>query len=156
MLKTLESLLDRLRPVPAAAAETPGHVLQLATAVMLVEVMRADAELDDRERVQVVAGLRAAFALSDAELEQLVTLAGDASRQATDLFRFTAAINERFELLQKVQMIESMWRVAYADGALAAHENHLMRRASDLLHIPHGAYVNAKLRARAAVGGDGA
>jgi uncharacterized tellurite resistance protein B-like protein len=45
-----------------------------------------------------------------------------------------------------------MWRVAYADGTLSAHENHVMWKVSDLLHIPHGAYVSAKMRARDAAG----
>jgi uncharacterized tellurite resistance protein B-like protein len=45
-----------------------------------------------------------------------------------------------------------MWQVAYADGHLAAHENHVLWRVADLLHVPHGAYIHAKLRARAAAG----
>lgn len=51
---------------------------------------------------------------------------------------------------QKLLMLEHMWRVAYADGTLSAHENHVMWRLADLLHIPHGAYVNAKMRAQQA------
>jgi hypothetical protein len=43
-----------------------------------------------------------------------------------------------------------MWQVAYADGHLAAHENHVLWRMADLLHVPHGAYINAKIRAKAA------
>ena len=35
------------------------------------------------------------------------------------------------------------FQVAYAVGTLDAHENHVMRRLADLLHGPHGAYVNA-------------
>jgi uncharacterized tellurite resistance protein B-like protein len=51
----------------------------------------------------------------------------------------------------KVRMVEHLWRVAYADGVLTAHENHLMRRVSDLLHVPHGAYISAKMRAKQAM-----
>jgi uncharacterized tellurite resistance protein B-like protein len=43
-----------------------------------------------------------------------------------------------------------MWQVAYADGRISAHENHLMRRMADLLHIGHGDYVAAKMRAKPA------
>jgi uncharacterized tellurite resistance protein B-like protein len=53
---------------------------------------------------------------------------------------------------QKIAIVEHLWRVAYADGTLGAHENHLMRRVADLLHVPHGAYVSAKMRARQAAG----
>jgi uncharacterized tellurite resistance protein B-like protein len=40
-----------------------------------------------------------------------------------------------------------MWRVAYADGHLSAHERHVMWRIADLLHIPQGAYHHARQRA---------
>jgi uncharacterized tellurite resistance protein B-like protein len=49
-------------------------------------------------------------------------------------------------------MVEYMWRVAYADGQLSEHERHVMWRISDLLHVPHGAYINAKIRAKDAAG----
>jgi uncharacterized tellurite resistance protein B-like protein len=59
-------------------------------------------------------------------------------------------INERFEMPAKLRMIELMWRVAYADGVLSAHERHVLWRIADLLHVPQGAYVNARMRAEAA------
>ncbi|MEF7612733.1 TerB family tellurite resistance protein [Aquincola sp. MAHUQ-54] len=150
MLKTLKELFDALR-TPAAGGGAP-HQLELATAVMLVEVMRADAEMSDAERDAVIAGLRDKFHLADDELAQLVALAHQASREASDYFRFTSMINDGFDMPQKLRMVEHMWRVAYADGVLSAHENHVMRRLADLLHIPHGAYVHAKMRAQAAQG----
>lgn len=152
MLKSLKDLFEALR-APAAAAEPAGeHRLQLATAVLLVEVMRADQALGSAERDAVLAALRGKFGLADDELERLFELAHDTARSATDYFAFTSRINEDFDMAQKLWMIEQMWRVAYADGTLAAHENHLMRRIAELLHIPHGAYVHAKMRAQQAAG----
>jgi uncharacterized tellurite resistance protein B-like protein len=49
-------------------------------------------------------------------------------------------------------MVEYMWRVAYADGHLGERERHTLWRISDLLHVPHGAYINAKMRAKQAAG----
>jgi uncharacterized tellurite resistance protein B-like protein len=43
-----------------------------------------------------------------------------------------------------------MWRIAYSDASLSAHENHLMRKVADLLHITHGDYIAAKMRAQSA------
>ena len=63
-------------------------------------------------------------------------------------FVFTSRINEAFEMEQKLRMIEHMWRVAYADGHLGAHERHVLWRVADLLHVPQGAYVHARLRAQ--------
>ena len=149
MLKTLKDLFDAIRPpAPADSVRDEQHLLQLATAVLLVEVMRADSELETAERRAVIAALRDKFALADDEIDRLLELAEPASVGATDYFAFTSRINEAFEMEQKLRVIEYMWRVAYADGALSAHENHLMRKVADLLYIPHGAYVHAKMRAQ--------
>jgi len=47
-------------------------------------------------------------------------------------------------------MVEYMWRVTCADGHLSEHERYTMWCLSDLLHVPHGAYINAKMRAKQA------
>jgi uncharacterized tellurite resistance protein B-like protein len=149
MLKTLRDLFDAVLPpradAPPAHAE---HALQLATAVLLVEVMRAEPEITDSEREAVANALRSAFGLQGDEGERLIELAQRTARDSTDYFAFTSKINDVFEMPHKIAIVEHMWRVAYADGVLGAHENHVMRRLSDLLHVPHGAYVSAKMRAR--------
>jgi uncharacterized tellurite resistance protein B-like protein len=149
MLGTLRDLFESLRPAPAGASPAAAdHALHLATAVLLVEVMRADAEFTDAERRAVLDGLGDAFALADDERARLLELAEVEAARATDFFGFTSVLNDRFDPGEKVRMVEAMWRVAYADGTLAAHENHLMRRAVDLLHVAHGDAMAAKRRAR--------
>jgi uncharacterized tellurite resistance protein B-like protein len=149
MLRSLKELFGALRPPPAAAG--PGaaeHTLQLATAVMLIEVMRADAQFAPAERRAVIDALRAKFELADDEIDRLIELAEQARRDATDWFEFTSHINDHFDMEAKIRMVEHLWRVAYADGRLSEHERHTLWRLSDLLHVPHGAYINAKMRAQ--------
>lgn len=154
MLRTLKDLFDAaLRPVPVG--EPPAereHALQLATAVLLVEVMRGDPEMDDTERQAVLGALRAKFALADDEVARLFELAERAAREAHDYHAFTSRINAGFDAAQKLRIVEYMWQVAYADGHLSAHEQHVLWRIADLLHVPHGAYIGAKMRARNAAG----
>ncbi len=149
MLKSLMDLFDRLLPPqPADDPRAAEHALQLATAVILVEGMGADASMRGDERAAVRAALREKFALSDDESRRLSELAEAAAHGATDLFAFTSHIDQRFDMAQKVRMVELMWRVAYADGHLADHERHVLWRIADLLHVPQGAYVHARLRAQ--------
>lgn len=153
MLRTLKDLFDSIVPPPAAAcAAADEHGLQLAAAVLLVEVMRADAGMSDAERRAALQALQARFALAADEAARLVELAEATARGAHDLHSFTSRINDAFDMAQKVRMVEAMWQVAYADGRLGAHENHTLWRVADLLHVPHGAYVHAKMRAKAAAG----
>ncbi|NUZ07841.1 TerB family tellurite resistance protein [Piscinibacter koreensis] len=153
MLSSLKDFIDSLRPAPADASPSVAeHLLQLATAVMLVEVMRADATFHADERDAVLAALRDKFALTQTEARRLAEIAETTAQKATDLFTFTSRINERFDMAQKLRMIEHMWNVAYADGHLCEHERHVLWRVADLLHVPKGAYVQARLRAQAAAG----
>ncbi len=153
MLRTLKDLFDTLLAPPSAAdAASPEHRLHLATAVLLVEVMRADADCSATERQAVLRMLQQRFALADDEVARLLELAEHSAQHATDFHAFTSALNERLDHEQKVQVVEAMWAVAYADGHLTAHENHVLWRVADLLHLPHGAYIHAKLRAKATAG----
>ena len=152
MLRTLQDLFDSLLP-PAprggrADAPPQEHALQLATAVMLVEVMRADASFHDAERAAVRAALCDKFQLADDEAARLAELAQATAQASSDLYGFTSRIDQAFDMPAKLRMIEHMWRVAYADGHLSAHERHVMWRIADLLHIPQGAYHHARLRAQ--------
>ncbi len=154
MLRTLQNLLAALQPPPpGTVAADDDHLLQLATAVMLVEVMRSDATFHDDERLAVLSALRDKFELTADEAARLAELAQTTAHAATDLYAFTSRINERFEMPQKLKMIEHMWRVAYADGHLSAHERHVLWRIADLLHVPQGAYHHARLRAQQAAQG---
>lgn len=147
MLRALKDLFDSIA-APAAASSSPAHTLELATAVLLVEVMRADPALGEPERLAVVQALRSHFALAEDELARLLELAQERARGSNDFFQFTNVINDRFSHPEKVAMVEAMWRVAFADGHLDAHESHLISKVAGLLHVTHGEYIAAKLHAR--------
>lgn len=147
MIDSLKQFFDSLLSAPVGDnSPTTEHALQLATAVMLVEVMRADASFHPGEREAVMVALHDKFALSPDEAARLAELAETTAREATDLFSFTSRINDHFDMAQKVRMVEHLWRVAYADGHLSDHERHVLWRIADLLHVPQGAYVNARMR----------
>jgi len=149
MLNKLSSFLSAI--IPSAAVESrPEHTLQLATAVLLIEVMRSDAESTDEEQATILNILKERFQMTDAEVAQLSELGHRTVKVANDLHQFTTLINRELELPEKVRIIEYMWQVAYADRQISAHENHLMRRIVDLLHIPLGDNVAAKARAKPA------
>ena len=147
MLRALKDLFDAVTR-PAEGGATDEHSLQLATAVLLVEVMRADPERTAAERVAVVQALRDKFTLAADELERLVELAEETSRTANDFFQFTSRLNDGFTQPQKIRIVENMWQVAFADGHLAAGENRVISQVADLLHVTHGEYIAAKLHAR--------
>lgn len=149
MLKAIRDFFDRT----PAETEAGGHGIELATAALLVEVVRIDRDASPAERDAVLRAVHEKFGLSGAQADALIAAAEDEMRQATDYYRFTSLLNQRFTQEQKERVIELMWRVAYADAELSAHELHLLRKIAGLLHVPDDAYIAAKLRARDAAGG---
>jgi uncharacterized tellurite resistance protein B-like protein len=124
------------------------HALQVATAALLLEMMRMDSHLKTEEHNAIAATLQREFSLSADELATLVALAEQEAQQAHDYYQFTALINRHCDAAQKTRIVENLWHVAMADGHLDAHELHLMRKLADLLHVGHADYVAAKQRAR--------
>jgi uncharacterized tellurite resistance protein B-like protein len=114
--------------------------------------VRLDSGMDDAERAAVLRAVRTKFGLDAEEAATLIGLAEQEVREATDYYQFTSLINRHFSAAQKERVIELMWQVAYADAGLSANEQHVVRKIADLLHVPHGAYIAAKLRARDAAG----
>lgn len=147
MLKNLKDFFDNLL-APTGTAPAPEHGPQLAAAVLLVEVMRADPRSTASEREAVLHALRRKFGLAGDELERLLELALTEGRNIYDYHRFTSSLNDHFTQPQKIALVEAMWQVAYADAHLAADENHLISKIAGLLHVTHGEYIGAKMRAK--------
>ena len=153
MFQSLRDVFSALKGEPFRGAPATGaDSLRLACAVLLVEVMRADPQVTDAERDVVMAAMRKRFPLGERELHELIVLADEASRSASDFHQFTSQLNSELDQPAKVAVVETMWQVAYADGAVDAHENHVISRIAGLLHVTHGEYIAAKLRARQAAG----
>ena len=137
----------------AAAARGPAadereHGYHVATAALLVEMMRADYEVRPGEREAVLRALGAAFDdLSADETRDLLARAEERADDATSLYEFTRFINDQLDHEQKAHVVELLWRVAYADGDLDKYEEHLVRRIADLIHVPHSVFIRMKHRA---------
>ena len=152
MLKAIQDFFD----THLAASDKPAgrrHTLELATATLLAEVMRLEG-VSDKERVAVLAGVRARFALDEAEALELVRLAEEEARTAHDYYQFTSLIRTHYSQEDRQAIVELLWRVAYADATLSAHEMHVIRKISDLLYVPHSGYIAAKMRAKESAPGN--
>jgi uncharacterized tellurite resistance protein B-like protein len=121
---------------------------QLATAALLIEVMVIDGNLGEDELASISQTLSQMLELSPEQVDELILLSRDEVSEATSLYQFTREINTHFEHRQKIDLMTAMWRVAFADGHLDKHEEGIIRRVADLLHIRHSEYIQCKLTAR--------
>ena len=129
-------------------AQDPEHVLRLAVGALLMEMTHMDGEVWPKQREAVEHAVRTCFDLAEGEANELLALAEAERAESTDYFQFTSLINRSYTPEQKERLVETLWRVAYANEALHMYEEHLVRKVADLLYVPHGAFIAANHRAR--------
>ena len=131
------------------AAEQPNEdnelSLELACAVLLCEVIRADGEYTQEEKNTLNTIMQTKFHLSKDEAVEVLNTATSLSENSTDFYQFTNNINQHYNLEQRKEMVSLLWEIAYADGNLASIEEHIIRRISDLLHLNHGEFIQVKI-----------
>lgn len=153
MLKSLREFFEQRVAGDAGKPGRDGEQgAQLAAAALLIEMTRADRTVTDEERRVVDEALREVFALDEAETRELVRLAEQELHGAASLFEFTHLIDKAFDLERKIHVVEMLWRVAYADSCKNHHEEHLVRKIADLLHVPHSAFIKARHKAEEGTG----
>jgi uncharacterized tellurite resistance protein B-like protein len=143
MIRSLKSLFGKQDETDPQELE---HQLHLAAAALLIEMTRADYEIESAERQAMEAVLQTALELSVEEVRELLGLAGTAADRAVSLYEFTRLINDHYSRDEKHILIESMWRVAFADGDLDKYEERLIRQVSDLIHVSHKQFIRLKLK----------
>ncbi|MEM7540709.1 MAG: TerB family tellurite resistance protein [Pseudomonadota bacterium] len=146
MLNALKQLLLQNNSPTASQADLERQLV-LAAAALLVEISRADAEIDQRETEAVIDAVRTVFTIGDEELKLLLADAGEAVEQAVSLYEFTNVINEQFDAEKKSELMTMLWRVAYADGSIDRYEEYYIRKIADLLHLSHSVFIRTKLAA---------
>ena len=138
----LKRIINRHEP-----ASDP-HALPRAAAVLMLEMALTDAGSDEAEIDVIHRAMQQAFALDPAELQALLDQAHRSRREAASLYEFTRELRAGLDPDQRGELIEWLWRVAYADGRLDHHEEHLVRRVADLIGVPHHEFIRRKLLAR--------
>lgn len=145
-------MLQRFRkraepPGPEASGGGATPASRLAVAALLVEIARADHEVAPSERSSIRRMLAAAYGLDPEPAGELLARAERAVEESVSLYEFTRRLNEDLSPDEKADTVEMLWRVAFADGHIDKYEEHLVRKAADLLYVPHRRFIRAKLRA---------
>lgn len=143
MLKRFASLFGGGSSAPVTAAPDTVH---LATCVLMLEAARADNDFSDEERRHILSVLRERFELTPEEAGELLEQAMTVHDESTSLHQFTREINTAFSVAEKVQIVEEIWRIFYADKYLDGHEDHLAAKLRNLLNLSHPVMIEAKMR----------
>ncbi len=141
-------MLDRLRDFFSAAPATEDAdseaALHLAAAMLLIEVAKADHQLDDDELLRIRKVLADHWGLGDPDLSDLLEFARDHSDASVSLHRHVDLINRNFSMPRKIDLVRGLWEVACEDEDIHHHEEALIRRFADLIYVSHKDFIRAK------------
>lgn len=143
MLNRIKKLLSA---APATSAAEEKDRVQVAACVLLLEMAHSDEEFHEMESVLIRDLLQKKFELSDEAAQELIELAQIERRESLDLYQFTSQINNNFSIEEKLEIMEGLWRIIYADGVLDKYEEYLARRLTDLLRLSHRQMIEAKVK----------
>jgi uncharacterized tellurite resistance protein B-like protein len=152
-------MLQHIKNLFAASAEPPRrhglHEKHIAAGALLIEAAQLDGHFDRRERAAIHAVLTRKFRLSPEETADLVAAAEERVAASTQLFEFTRVIARHFPEEERIELVEMLCEVIYADGVLHEYEASLFRRASELIHVSDRDRGEARKRVLARLGRGG-
>jgi uncharacterized tellurite resistance protein B-like protein len=149
MVLTIKKFFEKyINPSPHGSEKISEHYLQVATSALLIEMMKADANVSENERKTVIKIIRSKFNLTEDEIGALLQLAEEEIWKSTGYYEFTSLINKGFTYKQKVTLIEHLWEVAFTDRRLDKHEEYMVRKIADLIYVEHKDFIEAKLRVK--------
>ena len=143
MLKVIGEFIAG-RSSRAGDTEVNEHDLKLATALLLVEIARADHSFDATEKSSIIDLLSGHFALAESEVAALLQLAESEADDAAHLQGFTRRLNEELDYDGKQKIVEMLWQVAFADSELSKFEDSLVRKLGDLLYVSHSDQIRLR------------
>ena len=132
MLDRLHRLLSGRAPEAPPAAHS-FEECQLAAAALMVEAATMDSAVDAAERARIGELVRQRFGLRADEAADLIAEAERAVSASVQWHGFTSAIKDGFDHAERVELIEMLWEVAYADRQLHDYEASLLRRIAGSL-----------------------
>ena len=147
MIKTIyEKVVTVLATQPSADQEAVERdaAIRLATAVLMVDVARADHVFDESEFESVLRLIEKHFDLEPEEAAQLVNEAGDVADDLVTIQHFTRRLHEHLDEREKLRIVALLWQVAFADGRLDKYENSLVLKISDLLYVNRARVMRLK------------
>ena len=149
MINRVKALFADRNGAPEARADRHSHEeLQIAAAALMVEAAQLDDEFDTRERAKIRELVVARFQLTSEEGDNLIEAAEARVADSIELHGFIRVVKSAFTPEERIELMEMLWEVVYADGELHHYEANLMRRLAGLLQVSDREAGSARKRAR--------
>lgn len=138
---------------PGDEASVTSRKLQLATAVLFLQMIAADQESKHDEHQALVTAVAEVLRIDGNDAIILIRLAEEHVK--TPLPQLLRLMNERCTEAQLKSVVTQLWQLAFADAELAGHEEYYVRKVAQALHLSTADLIETKVRAREAFMGSG-
>jgi uncharacterized tellurite resistance protein B-like protein len=122
------------------------HDIRVATCALFVEIARIDENFTQEEVETILSILKEKYGLSQDHADALIAEAEKELEESVDLWQFARLINENYSNEEKIEIIETLWRIVYVDGKMDQYEHYLMNKLKTLLRLSHDQLIDAKLK----------
>ena len=147
MLKKIKSLFFKTSEEETAEVQVT-QTIDKTCASLIIEVALADKVFDESEINLLKKMLLDTYSLKLDDANELIANAEKTVNESTSLYGYTREVNDNFDYQSKLDLLDQLWRMAFADGNIDKYEEHVVRKISDLIHITHNDFIQSKLRNR--------
>ncbi len=126
--------------------------VEIAACALFIEMAKADGEFSEEERKFIVSEMENTFNIDKDCVNELMMLAEERIKESVSLYEFTGVINNTFSQSEKLELIESLWKLIYKDEKLNAYEDQLIKRIAATINVEHKQIINAKLLVKEQLG----
>ena len=147
MLNTLKRFFNKITTDDSSdPGQNAEHDIRIATCALFLEMARIDESFTREETATILSILKDKYGLSQEHADALLADADEELKDSIDYWQFARLINENYSTEEKIQIIETLWRIVYVDGKLDKYEDHLIHKLSTLLRLSHDQLIQAKLK----------
>jgi uncharacterized tellurite resistance protein B-like protein len=144
----LEIIAEFFERRHGAAGLRPDRYLQLSAAALMVSVLRADRQSRQDEHRVLERAIGPVLGVGAEVAARVIRFAEERLADQVPFKKFVRLLDLGCTPEEKRVVVESLWRIAYADAELEAHEEYLIRKVSEHLHLSKADLVESKIRAR--------
>jgi uncharacterized tellurite resistance protein B-like protein len=147
MIDVVKRFFNKATPkVNEASGRNTEHDIHVATCALFVELAHIDEKFTQKEMNTIVSILKERYGLSPEHADALIAEAERALENSVDLWQFSNLINKNYSTEEKIEIIETLWRIVYVDGKMDQYEHYLMNKLQNLLRLSHDQLIAAKLK----------
>ena len=123
--------------------ESPKN-LELIALCLIFEVANADNDIDTREKDLILNKIKDSIDLSVLTEKEIFDVIKDQSQERVSFYDIIHDINKNLDKDKKIDILRTMWEVAYADKVLDVDEERIIRRSAEMLGIKPSIVLKTK------------